>query len=75
MNNPNFDIELSPIAKQRIWSDILCSLDKLIDGLTLYICYGIAILCGFKFIIYILNGFTSKSYMGATSLANPPLFH
>jgi hypothetical protein len=50
-------------------------LDSLIVDIILYFCYGIAFLCGFKFIIYILNGFTSKSYMGTTSLANPPLFH
>jgi hypothetical protein len=50
-------------------------LDKFIIDIILYLSYGIAVLCGFKFIIYILNGFTSESYMGATSLANPPLFH
>jgi hypothetical protein len=50
-------------------------LDKLTVDIILYCCYAIAVLCGFKFIIYILNGFTSKSYMGTTSLANPPLFH
>jgi hypothetical protein len=50
-------------------------LDKLVIDIILYLSYGIAVLCGFKFIIHILNGFTSESHMGPPSLANPPLFH
>ncbi len=43
-------------------------LDKFIVDIILYLAYGIAILCGLKFIIYILNGFASKSYMGTSAL-------
>jgi len=43
-------------------------LDKFIIDIILYLAYGIAILCGFKFVIYILNGFATKSYMGASAL-------
>jgi hypothetical protein len=65
---PMIDIELPPLAKARIWTDIFSSLDELIEDIMIYICYGIALLCGFKFIIYIVNGFTSKSYMGTSTL-------
>ena len=49
---------------------ILEHLDKLITDIILYVAYGIAILSGLKFIIFILNGFTPKSYMGPSSLDN-----
>jgi hypothetical protein len=65
---PGIDIELPPIAKSRMWKDTLNTFDELISDIIIYICYGIAILCGFKFIIYIINGFTTKSYMGPQSL-------
>lgn len=65
-----FDIELPSIAKAKIHIDILEGLDQMINDLLIYICYGIALLCGFKFIIYILNGFATKSYMGATTVDN-----
>lgn len=65
---PQIDIELPPLAKKRIFTDILKTLDELIEDIIIYICYGIAILCGFKFILYIVNGFTTKSSMGAQSL-------
>jgi hypothetical protein len=44
--------------------------NKLLTDIVLYLSYGIAILCGLKFIIYIVNGFASKSYMGPTALDN-----
>ncbi len=62
------DIELPPPAKTRMWKDIFSSLDKLIEDIIIYISYIIAVLCGFKFIIYIVNGFTTKSYMGPQSM-------
>jgi hypothetical protein len=65
-----FDIELPPIAKAKIYIDILKGLDQMINDFLIYICYAIAILCGFKFIIYILNGFATKSYMGPTTVDN-----
>jgi hypothetical protein len=73
MNTPNFDIELPTLSKGKMWGDILGSLDTMIEGILLYLCYGIALLCGFKFIIYILNGFASKSYMG-TSIVDDTSF-
>lgn len=74
MNIHEINIELPPFVKSHSLTDILFSLDKLITDIILYICYGIAILCGFKFIIYIVNGFATKSYMGAKSLDDTPLF-
>jgi hypothetical protein len=68
MDMSRFDIELPPIAKTKTYIDILESLDGMIEGILIYLCYGIAILCGFKFIIYILNGFATKSHMGASSM-------
>jgi hypothetical protein len=69
MNFPaGIDIELPPLAKARFWKDTFIFLDECIKDIILYLCYGIAILCGFKFIIYIVNGFTTKSYMGPQSL-------
>jgi hypothetical protein len=65
---PGIDIELPPLAKARIWKDTLSALDEMINDFIIYICYGIALLCGFKFIIYIVNGFTTKSYMGTSTL-------
>jgi hypothetical protein len=44
--------------------------NQLLTDIVLYLSYGIAILCGLKFIIYILNGFASKSYMGSTAMDN-----
>ena len=71
---PQIDIELPPIAKTRVWTDILTSLNEMITDIILYICYGIALLCGFKFIIYIVNGFATKSYMGPTTMGNSSSF-
>jgi hypothetical protein len=69
MNFPaGIDIELPPLAKTRVWKDTFNFLDEFIKDIILYLCYGIAILCGFKFIIYIVNGFTTKSYLGPQSL-------
>ena len=45
-------------------------LDKFITDVILYFAYGIAILSAFKFIIYLINGFTTKSYMGSSTMDN-----
>jgi hypothetical protein len=50
-------------------------LDKLITDIILWLAYGIALLCGFKFIIYLLNGITSKSHMGSTSMDDTSFIH
>jgi hypothetical protein len=49
--------------------------DKFITDIILYFAYGIALLCGIKFILYILNGFATKPHMGATSMDNSSFFH
>ena len=72
MNSSN-EILLS-IPKGAALKSTLEYLDKFVIDLILYLCYGIAILCGFKFIIYIVNGFTTKSYMGPTTLDDTSLF-
>jgi hypothetical protein len=50
-------------------------LDKLLADIILYFAYASALLCGFKFVIYILNGFATKSRMGAASLDDPSFRH
>ena len=75
MNFPSgIDIELPPPPKARVWKDVFSSLDKLIEDIIIYISYIIAVLCGFKFIIYIVNGFTTKSYMGPSTMDDSSLF-
>ena len=69
MNNIN-DIQFPKTSASL--SDTLDLLDKMISNIILYIAYVIAILCGFKFVIYLLNGFTSKPYMGPASLDDSP---
>jgi hypothetical protein len=65
------DIQLPNISSNYNLKDTFDFLDKLIADIILWCAYGIAVLCGFKFFIYILNGFTPKPYMGAAALANP----
>ena len=43
-------------------------LDKFITDIILYFAYISAILCIFKFVVYLINGFTTKSYMGTSAL-------
>lgn len=71
MNIPQIDIVLPPAAKARVFTDILDSLSELFTDLMIYLCYGIALLCGLKFIIYILNGIAAKSHLGTQSLDYP----
>jgi hypothetical protein len=62
------DIELPSPPKSHILKDICISLNTLIEDIIIYIAYIIAVICGFKFIIYIVNGFATKSYMGSQSM-------
>lgn len=62
------DIQLPILPKGIAMHNTFIFLDKLLADIILYIAYTIAVLCGFKFIIYILNGFTTKSYMGASAV-------
>jgi hypothetical protein len=71
---PGIDIELPPPPKTRMWKDVFSSLDKLIEDVIIYISYIIAVLCGLKFIIYIVNGFATKSYMGPAAMDDSTLF-
>jgi hypothetical protein len=75
MDKFNNDIVLPVLNKSHIWKDIFSSLDKLIEDTIIYISYIIAVLCGFKFIIYIVNGFTTKSYMGSQSMDDTTFRH
>jgi len=65
MNSIN-DIQL-PVTRASLQSTF-DFLDKLLADIILYIAYVIAVLSGFKFIIYILNGFSTKSFMGTSAL-------
>ena len=73
MNTSFLDIELPPIAKAKLWVDAFESFDQMISDILIYVCYVIAVLCGIKFIIYILNGFATKSYMGTSSMGDTSL--
>jgi hypothetical protein len=65
------DIQLPSISSNYNLTTTFDFLDKFIADIILWLAYGIAVLCVFKFFIYILNGFASKPYMGAEALANP----
>jgi hypothetical protein len=65
----SFTIQLP--SQEKSLKTTLELLDKFIVDIILYLVYGTAILSGLKFIIHILNGFASKSYMGASTLDNP----
>lgn len=45
--------------------DSLNMLQRLLTDGVLYLAYGIAILCAFKFVLYMVNGVTSDTSMGA----------
>jgi hypothetical protein len=62
------EIQFPALPNAIIWKNTFESFDKMIETAILYLCYGIAILCGFKIIIYILNGFATKSYMGSRTM-------
>jgi hypothetical protein len=65
------DIYLPAISKLHSLESTFDNLDNLIKNCIIYLCYLIAILCGLKFIVYSLNGFASKQYMGSSSLDDP----
>jgi hypothetical protein len=45
-----------------------------ISNILIYLCYFIAILCGLKFMIYMLNGISSNTHMGSRSLDDSTFF-
>jgi hypothetical protein len=67
MNSIN-DIQLPSLPKGFALRSTFEFIDELVTDIILYFAYGIALLCGFKFVIYILNGFTTKSHMGSASM-------
>jgi hypothetical protein len=67
MNSIN-DIQLPSLPKGLALKNTFEFIDELIRDIILYFAYGIALLCGFKFIIYILNGFTTKSHLGPSAM-------
>ncbi len=73
MNSIN-DIEFPSLPKGLALRSTFEFIDELVTNIILYFSYGIALLCAFKFTIYILNGFTSKSYMGPPSVDDTPFF-
>jgi hypothetical protein len=64
MNTTSNDIVFPPLPKSEALKSSLDFLDNLIQDCILYLAYGIALLSVFKFIVYIANGFATKSYMG-----------
>ena len=68
------DIELPSLPKGLALQNTFEFLDELVTNIILYFAYGIALLCSFKLFIYILNGFASKSYMGARVVDDLTLF-
>ncbi len=68
------DIILPDVTKGRDLKNVFESFDKLIENIILYLAYAIAVLCGLKFVISFINGFTTKSYMGSTALDDSSFF-
>ena len=68
MNSSINDIQLPNLPNRLTLKSTFEFIDELIKDIILYFAYGIALLCGFKFIIYILNGFATKSYMGSPAM-------
>ena len=59
------DIVFPSIPKSEALKSSLEFLNNLIQDCILYLAYGIALLSVFKFIVYLVNGFATKSYMGS----------
>lgn len=73
MNSSINDIRLPSLPNRLALKSTFEFIDELIRDIILYFAYGIALLCGFKFIIYILNGFAAKSYMGSAAMDDSSL--
>ena len=73
MNSSINDIRLPSLSNRLALKSTFEFIDELIRDIILYFAYGIALLCGFKFIIYILNGFATKSYMGSAAMDDSSL--
>jgi hypothetical protein len=67
MNSIN-DIQLPSLPNGFALKSTFVFIDELVTNIILYFAYASAVLCGFKFIIYILNGFATKSHMGASAV-------
>jgi hypothetical protein len=59
-----FSIQLPTQTSVEGLHGLLTNLDKLLIDVILYLAYGIAAVSVFKIAINIINGFTSKPYMG-----------
>jgi hypothetical protein len=59
-----FSIQLPAQTSVEGLHGLLTNLDKLLVDIILYLAYGIAAVSAFKIAINIINGFTSKPYMG-----------
>lgn len=64
MEARRFSIQLPIATGAQSLHEILLNLDKLLIDIILYLAYGIAAVSIFKFAINIVNGFTSKPYLG-----------
>lgn len=53
-----------PVTMTSPFRDSLDMLQRLLTDGTLYLAYGIAILCACKFVLSMINGVTSDAYMG-----------
>lgn len=60
-----FSIQLPVQSGIQGFNNLLTNLDKLLVDIILYLAYGIASVSVFKFTVNIINGFTSKPYMGS----------
>ena len=70
MNSTINDIQLPSLPNGFALKSTFQFIDELIRDIILYFAYASAVLCGFKFIIYILNGFAAKSYMGPSTMGD-----
>ncbi len=74
MNLSKNDIILPSLPNNFNLKTSLDALNTLIEDLILYLAYGIALLCSFKFVVYIINGFTSNPHMGSKSMDDSAFF-
>jgi len=63
----NLGFELPPIPLHTIGSTLKL-LYTFLNDILLYLAHAIAIVSIIKFTVYLINGFTEKSYMGSSPL-------
>jgi hypothetical protein len=66
-------IELPSHSSLSSFSSTLTLFHALLNDIILYLASAIAIVSVLKFVVYVINGFTEKSYMGARLVGHSSL--